>query len=165
MHGSKHKWPTIARWISCVHAWYYRIIIRRWSANKNQLKSFKPHHFFPELHLYCNRGSRHIDNCAQWLNILVFSFKCQVFSEFIVLIPQSVGGNSHDAFGALLWGKARRILQGLVRQRGQMEARLVWVAEPGATRHGQHLAVRRDTKVSGFRAPKISISPRAAPKK
>lgn len=54
-------------------------------------------------------------------------------------VPQSVGGDGHDAFGTLLRGKPRGVLQGLVRQRRQMEARLVRVAEPGAAGHGQHL--------------------------
>lgn len=59
-------------------------------------------------------------------------------------VPQGVRGNGHYALGALLGGEARGVLQGLVRQRGQMEARLVRVAEPGAAGHCQHLAVRRD---------------------
>lgn len=61
-----------------------------------------------------------------------------------VSIPQCVGGNGHYAFRALLGGKARGILQSLIWQRGQMEARLVRVAEPGATGHCQYLSVRRD---------------------
>lgn len=59
-----------------------------------------------------------------------------------VSIPQCVGGNGHYAFRALFGGKARGILQSFIRQRGQMEARLVRVTEPGATGHCQHLLVR-----------------------
>lgn len=55
-------------------------------------------------------------------------------------LPQRVGGNGHDAFGALLRGKARGILQGFVGQRSQVKARLVGVTEPGATGHGQNLS-------------------------
>lgn len=65
-------------------------------------------------------------------------------------VPQSVGGDGHDAFGTLLRGKPRGVLQGLVRQGRQMEARLVRVAEPGAAGHGQHLKQGKQQRFKDF---------------
>lgn len=55
-------------------------------------------------------------------------------------LPQRVGGNGHDAFRALLRGKAGGVLQSFVGQRGKVETGLVGVAEPGAAGHGQNLS-------------------------
>jgi len=51
---------------------------------------------------------------------------------------QGVHGDGHDALGTLLGGEAGRVLEALVGQRGQVEAALVHVGEPGAARKGQH---------------------------
>ena len=56
-----------------------------------------------------------------------------------VSTPKCVGGDGHDALGALFRGEAGSVLQGLVGQGREVEPRLVGVAEPGAARHGQHL--------------------------
>lgn len=77
----------------------------------------------------------------------------QVFKNIDIEVPQGVGGNGHDAFRALLRGKARGVLQGLVRERRQVEARLVRVAEPGAAGHGQHLKQRQKRRRGSSVAP------------
>lgn len=53
--------------------------------------------------------------------------------------PQGVGGDGHDALGALLRGEARGVLQRLVGKGRQVEAGLVRVAQPGPAGHGQDL--------------------------
>jgi hypothetical protein len=53
-------------------------------------------------------------------------------------IPERVGGNGNDTLGALLAGEARRVLQGLVGEGGEVEAVGVVVGDPGAGGHGQH---------------------------
>jgi len=57
-------------------------------------------------------------------------------------IPQCVGGDRHNAFRALLRGKARGILQSFIREGGEVEAGLVRVAEPRTAGHCQHLSIR-----------------------
>ena len=54
-------------------------------------------------------------------------------------VPESVGGDGHDALRALLGREPGRVLERLVRQRRQVEAVLVRVAQPRPTRHRQHL--------------------------
>lgn len=62
---------------------------------------------------------------------------------FRAAVPQCVGGDGHNAFWALFRSKARGVLQRLIGQGGQMEAGLVWIAEPGAAGHGQHLKAKK----------------------
>lgn len=52
--------------------------------------------------------------------------------------PQGVRCDCHNTFGTLLGAEPARVLQHLVGQWGQMESRLIGVAEPGARRQRQH---------------------------
>lgn len=61
------------------------------------------------------------------------------WASTVGLSPQGIGGDGHNALWTLFRGKARCKFQGLIRQRGEMETRLVRIAQPWAAWHGQHL--------------------------
>lgn len=54
-------------------------------------------------------------------------------------LPECVEWDGYDALWTLLGGESGSILQRLIGQRRQVEATLVGVAQPWATRHRQHL--------------------------
>lgn len=75
-------------------------------------------------------------------------------------LPQRVGGNGHDAFWALLRGKAGGVLQSFVGQRSQVKARLVGVTEPGATGHGQNLSEQEESVMLTNQSQTVNRAPK-----
>lgn len=53
-------------------------------------------------------------------------------------IPECVCSNGHNSLRTLFGGEARSVVEDVIGERGEMEARLVGVGEPGATRDCQH---------------------------
>ena len=52
-------------------------------------------------------------------------------------LPESVGGNGNNALWTLLRGEARGKVKDIVRERREVEARLIGIAQPGAAGDGK----------------------------
>lgn len=79
------------------------------------------------------------------LPIQAFGKKASSWASTVGLSPQGIGGDGHNALRTLFRGKARCKFQGLIRQGGEMETRLVRIAQPWAAWHGQHLREEKNT--------------------
>ena len=80
-----------------------------------------------------------------------FQYQLQQKGEYYQshYIPESVGSNSNNALWTLLRGEARGKVKDIVRERREVEARLIGIAQPGPagdsqdTLRGMHLHTKQ----------------------
>ena len=82
---------------------------------------------------------------------------CTLFIS-VSLLPQGIRSNGYNSFRTLLRGERGSVLQHVIRERSQMEPRLVGVAQPCSTGHSYHglSTVDTDTEQPHSSSTKVS---------